>query len=95
MSVNSEIQRISTAVADAYDAVDTKGGILPASEVVANLKNAILSIPIPEDGNNMKYGTSSYLIGVAKIGTGYVWTTYSGDDIGIVGSAETETAVAV
>ncbi len=45
MSVNSEIQRISSAVADAYDAVDDMGGTLPSSQVVANLANAIKTIP--------------------------------------------------
>lgn len=70
MSVNSEIQRISTAVADAYDAVDTKGGTLPNSEVIANLKNAILSIPVPEDGSNLEYGIiddDSPLVGVGLV----------------------------
>lgn len=45
MSVNSEIQRISSAVADAYDAVDDMGGTLPSSQVVANLADAIKTIP--------------------------------------------------
>ena len=45
MSVNSEIQRISAAVASAYDAVDDMGGTLPSSEVIANLPTAIRSIP--------------------------------------------------
>lgn len=45
MSVQTEIDRIITAVGAAYDAVETKGGTLPASETVANLAEAISSIP--------------------------------------------------
>lgn len=44
MSVQSEINRITTAVASAYDAVDDIGGTLPASTVVGNLASAISSI---------------------------------------------------
>lgn len=45
MSVQTEIDRIITAVGAAYDAVEAKGGTLPASETVANLAKAINSIP--------------------------------------------------
>ena len=45
MSVQTEIDRIITAVGAAYDAVEAKGGTLPASETVANLAEAINSIP--------------------------------------------------
>lgn len=45
MSVQSEINRIVSAVADAYDEVDAKGGTMPASETVDNLADAIASIP--------------------------------------------------
>lgn len=45
MSVQTEIDRIITAVGAAYDAVEEKGGTLPASETVANLAEAISSIP--------------------------------------------------
>ena len=45
MSVQAEIDRIITAVGAAYDAVEEKGGTLPASETVANLAEAINSIP--------------------------------------------------
>lgn len=45
MSVQTEIDRIITAVGAAYDAVEEKGGTLPASETVANLAEAINSIP--------------------------------------------------
>lgn len=45
MSVQTEIDRIITAVGAAYDAVEAKGGTLPASETVANLAEAISSIP--------------------------------------------------
>lgn len=45
MSVQTEIDRIITAVGAAYDAVEAKGGTLPTSETVANLAEAISSIP--------------------------------------------------
>ena len=45
MSVQTEIDRIITAVGAAYDAVEEKGGTLPTSETVANLAEAINSIP--------------------------------------------------
>ena len=45
MSVQSEIDRIITAVGNAYDKVSKKGGTVPASQTVANLAAAIDSIP--------------------------------------------------
>ena len=45
MSVQSEIDRIITAVGDAYSKVSEKGGTVPASQTVANLATAIGSIP--------------------------------------------------
>ena len=45
MSVQSEIDRIITAVGNAYSTVSEKGGTVPASQTVANLATAIDSIP--------------------------------------------------
>ena len=45
MSVQSEIDRIITAVGNAYSKVSQKGGTVPASQTVANLATAIDSIP--------------------------------------------------
>ena len=45
MSVQSEIDRIITAVGNAYSKVSEKGGTVPASQTVANLATAIGSIP--------------------------------------------------
>ena len=45
MSVQSEIDRIITAVGNAYGKVSEKGGTVPASQTVANLATAIDSIP--------------------------------------------------
>ena len=45
MSVPSEIDRIITAVGNAYSKVSQKGGTVPASQTVANLATAIDSIP--------------------------------------------------
>ena len=45
MSVQSEIDRIITAVGNAYSKVSEKGGTVPTSQTVANLATAIGSIP--------------------------------------------------
>lgn len=45
MSVQSEINRIQSAVSDAYDSIESKGGTLPSALTVGNLANAIMSIP--------------------------------------------------
>lgn len=45
MSVQSEIDRIITAVGNAYNKVSEKGGTVPASQTVSNLATAIDSIP--------------------------------------------------
>lgn len=51
MSVATEIQRIKTAIANAYTAVSGKGGTVPQSAVVGNLATAIGTIstgtPLP------------------------------------------------
>ena len=45
MGVQSEVDRIITAVGNAYSKVSEKGGTVPASQTVANLATAIDSIP--------------------------------------------------
>lgn len=45
MSVQSEINRIKTAVGAAYDAISDKGGTVPSSETVAGLAASVASIP--------------------------------------------------
>lgn len=45
MSVQSEINRINSAVSSAYDAVSDKGGTLPSNRKISNLPSAIDSIP--------------------------------------------------
>ena len=45
MSVQSEIDRIITAVGNAYSKVSEKGGTVPAAQTIANLAAAIDSIP--------------------------------------------------
>lgn len=44
MSIQSEITRINTNIANAYSAVQTMGGTLPATQNSANLPAAIASI---------------------------------------------------
>lgn len=49
MSIQTEIDRIITAVGAAYDAVEQKGGTVPQSETVAGLAEAIGSIPLAKN----------------------------------------------
>lgn len=55
MSVQTQINRITAAVSNAYNAVDDIGGTLPASTVVGNLAAAISSIAdsVTEDYTNV------------------------------------------
>lgn len=59
MSIQTEIDRIITAVGAAYDAVEQKGGTVPQSETVAGLAGAIGSIPLggTAKGVNVSYNT--------------------------------------
>ena len=54
MSVQSEIDRIITAVGNAYNKVSEKGGTLPSSQTVANLATAIDSIPAGGGGGGVE-----------------------------------------
>ena len=53
MGVQSEIDRIITAVGNAYSKVSEKGGTVPASQTVANLATAIDSIPAGGGGGEI------------------------------------------
>ena len=55
MSVQSEIDRIITAVGNAYSKVSEKGGTVPASQTVSNLATAIDSIPAGGGGETPAY----------------------------------------
>ena len=55
MSVQSEIDRIITAVGNAYSKVSQKGGTVPASQTVANLATAIGSIPAGGGAPSLQY----------------------------------------
>ena len=61
--------------------------IVPSGTVVIDVNgvhdvtayaSASVDIATGEDGNDMAYGDSSYLVGTAKAGTGYTWTTIQG-----------------
>lgn len=58
MSVQSEINRITSAVSDAYTSVSEKGGTIPASQVVGNLATAIDSIPTGGEGGDYNIVTT-------------------------------------
>ena len=45
MSIQSEIDRIITAVGSAYDAVESKGGTAPAEQTIGGLATAVGTIP--------------------------------------------------
>lgn len=45
MSIQSEIDRIITAVGSAYDAVESKGGTAPAAQTIGGLATAVDTIP--------------------------------------------------
>ena len=45
MSIQSEIDRIITAVGSAYDAVESKGGTPPAAQTISGLATAVGTIP--------------------------------------------------
>ena len=60
MSVQSEIDRIITAVGNAYSKVSEKGGTVPASQTVANLATAIDSIPAGGGSPNLQSKSVTY-----------------------------------
>ena len=60
MSVQSEIDRIITAVGNAYSKVSEKGGTVPASQTVANLATAIDSIPSGGSAPNLQSKSVTY-----------------------------------
>ena len=60
MSVQSEIDRIITAVGNAYSKVSEKGGTVPASQTVANLATAINSIPSGGGAPSLQSKSATY-----------------------------------
>ena len=60
MSVQSELDRIITAVGNAYSKVSEKGGTVPASQTVANLATAIDSIPAGGGAPSLKSKSVTY-----------------------------------
>ena len=66
MSVQSEIDRIITAVGNAYNKVSEKGGTVPASQTVANLATAIDSIPAGGGGGGVEGVDISFINAVNR-----------------------------
>ena len=60
MSVQSEIDRIITAVGNAYSKVSEKGGTVPASQTVTNLATAIDSIPAGGGASRLQSKSVTY-----------------------------------
>ena len=92
MSVQSEIDRIITAVGNAYSKISEKGGTVPASQTVANLATAIDSIPsgaanetwvikdnAPVDENSYKLAKTN--ISFASAGAKFVALEVDTDDV--------------
>lgn len=50
MSIASTIQSMQTNVENAYDALEDKGATIPANKNIANLADAITSIPTGSGG---------------------------------------------
>lgn len=57
MSVQSELDRIISAIGAAYDAVEAKGGTVPQSETVAGLAAAVQSIQTGGGEENLFHAT--------------------------------------
>ena len=60
MGVQSEIDRIITAVGNAYSKASEKGGTVPASQTVANLATAIDSIPAGGGAPSLQSKSATY-----------------------------------
>ena len=83
MSVQTEIDRIITAIGNAYDSVVTKGGTVPTDETVANLAAAIDSIPSGSGGSGFPNGTEWTQ---SNITSGRIYSVYNANGIWVVGS---------
>lgn len=55
MSIRSEIERIKLNISSAYDTVQTKGGSMPEKTNIANLAQAIASIPEGGTSSDLEY----------------------------------------
>ena len=79
MSISSEITRINTNIANAYTAVNNKGGTLPQTQNSSNLANAINSISnvnVQSDNNaKMKTGVTSLTLAGRNRITHYIKET--------------------
>lgn len=67
MAISDKLTKLATDITNAYDAIDDKGGTIPANKNTDNLENAIRSI---ENGGQSEYN--------AKIITTPIVSQYSG-----------------
>lgn len=69
MSIASELTALQGYIEDAYDAVSTKGGTLPANKNMSNLDDAITSIPSGGGNNNLLgYTEKKYVLDPSNLG---------------------------
>lgn len=72
----NKVQYGSTVLVDLTADTVTASSMLDG--VIAHAASGAVVTGTISDGDSLGYGSASPLIGTAKIGTGYVWTEYSG-----------------
>lgn len=85
MSVKSEVNRITDAVADAYTAAEEMGATMPDAKTVANLAETVRSIPTSEaEDYIVEQGTSGkWTYKIWESGVKECWATFSTDVVAV------------
>ena len=85
MTIASEIQRIQTNIANAYDALEAKGATMPGTENSNNLSSTINSIPAGGGGDTITATnntgaaiTSGDKVFINKVGSAYELVDFDG-----------------
>lgn len=88
----NKVQYGSTVLVDLTADTVTAASML--SGVTAHTASGATVTGTIEDGDSLGYGSSSYIVGTARVGTGYTWTDFQGD-ICIADMSEVDEAYAV